>query len=180
MNEVERIFEELKSIREHFETSKAGLSLFNSLSEFDSKVMLLCSASYFERKVCDEIRHFFREYSSRETMHIFVHNQAVNRKYHTLFDWKASNTNKFFKLFGKSFNDRMNSVIKENPEYQQGMKDFMDLGSKRNQLVHENYATFNLDYTAEEIYQKFIRANNFIEVVFEQLFSLEQSGHSII
>jgi hypothetical protein len=176
MNEVERVFEELKSIREHFETSDAGLSLYSSLSGFDSKVMLLCSASYFERIVCDRICQFFQENSSRETMHIFVFNQAISRKYHSLFDWKSSNTNKFFKLFGSGFHDHMKTIINGNPEYQEGMKDFMDLGSRRNQLVHENYATFNLNYTAEEIFEKFASANKFLEMVFDELCRLEEKS----
>ncbi|MEL7062306.1 MAG: HEPN domain-containing protein [Bacteroidota bacterium] len=176
MNEVERVFEELKSIREHFKLSNAGLSLYSSLSEFDAKVMLLCSASYFERIVCDRICKFFRDYSSRDTMHFFVLNQAINRKYHTLFDWNARNTNKFFKLFGRGFHDHMKEIIRENSEYERGMKDFIDLGSRRNQLVHENYATFNLDYTAEEIFEKFVSADKFIDMVFYELCILETNS----
>lgn len=107
-------------------------------------------------------------------MHYFVEKQAVNRKYHTMFDWSTSNANRFFSLFGNEFLIHMKKVMEEDQSIKVGMKDFMDLGSKRNQLVHENYATFNLDYTAQEIYQKFISAYNFIEIVFDELCKLER------
>lgn len=175
--EVERVFEELKFLREHLESSTAGLSVLNTLSSVDAKVMLLCSASYFERKVCDGILEVFAQTSPSITMNNFLAKKALSRNYHTLFSWKENNANSFFGLFGNEFKTHMKSLL-DDDDLKQCMKDFMELGRIRNELVHQNYATFNLGDTAQEIYEKFKRANRFVGVVMLELSSFSPTDDS--
>jgi hypothetical protein len=166
-NEVERVYEELLFLREHLESSSAEPTILNTLSSVDAKVMLLCSASYFERTICDGILIAFSRSASQNIMISFLENHALNRKYHTLFNWNDNNANSFFGLFGEDFKKHMKKIL--NDEQQKYMRDFLEIGRERNKLVHNNYATFNLNYTAKEIYEKFSTANKFVTVILSEL-----------
>ena len=78
----------------------------------------------------------------------FVKNKAIERQYHTYFDWERSNANKFFSLFGTGFKDFMIARVKESKELAASIEAFLELGNIRNQLVHQNFAVFPLDKTA--------------------------------
>jgi hypothetical protein len=45
----------------------------------------------------------------------------------------------------------MAKVISEDGELESNVRDFSQLGSLRNQLVHQNYAAFVLDKSADKI-----------------------------
>ena len=177
MNEVERTYQELESLKLHLSDSKAELSILSIVSSVDSKVMLLCSASFFERKLCDGIAQISSTGSSKTVIRNFIINQAIKRKYHSFFDWNKNNANKFFALFGGEFKAHMNKIIDDDLKI--AVKDFLDLGRTRNELVHQNYATFNMDYTAEDIFNKFKNANLFIDTVLLELSKFQDTNTEI-
>ena len=94
--------------------------------------------------------------------HSFVSKKALSRQYHTLFDWKGKNANSFFGLFGEEFKEFAKLKVKDDDNLNVGIKNFLELGHLRNQLAHDNYATFILSLTVEDISEKFISAQSFV------------------
>ena len=45
----------------------------------------------------------------------------------------------------------------------QSIQAFMELGRRRNELVHENYALFPLNKTVEEVYELYEKAYIFVD-----------------
>ncbi|NJO84754.1 MAG: hypothetical protein HC828_19630, partial [Blastochloris sp.] len=92
MNEVERIYKELSSIEEIIaeKQSPSDLTAFQANS---AKILLLASASYFERRICKDIQEYARELVKVDHIPEFIHNQGLSRKYHALFAWEVSNAN---------------------------------------------------------------------------------------
>ncbi|RRR67698.1 MAG: hypothetical protein EI684_18570 [Candidatus Viridilinea halotolerans] len=95
----------------------------------------------------------------------FVKNKGLERQYHTLFDWERRNANKFFSLFGSDFRDFMSAVIREEPGIDAAIRAFLELGETRNQLVHQNFANFPLEKTADEIYELYKTAVVFVDEI---------------
>ena len=103
----------------------------------------------------------------------FVKNKAISQQYHTFFDWKSSNANTFFSLFGEAFKTFMAAEIKNNGNLAESIKAFIELGRERNRLVHQDYGTFSLDKTTEEIFQLYRTALPFVQCIPEKLRSLK-------
>lgn len=141
-NEVLRLLDE-----------RSQLSLRNAAGDNFRKAFLLAIASYFEhRRVCDAVVDFVYECANGSVLlETFLRNKAIERQYHTWFDWRAANANKFYGLFGGEFRTQMVERA-ETDEMQESVRAFLELGNERNKLVHQNYATFSKEKTLEEIY----------------------------
>ncbi|WP_421258791.1 HEPN domain-containing protein [Aeromonas sp. 600886] len=124
-----------------------------------SKIMVLSAASFFEARVVEEIKTNLNP-SNCELTKEFISRKALTRQYHTLFNWDSSNANQFFSLMGDGFKSYMATKVRESDELSLAISDFISIGRLRNKLAHENYALFQVSDTAEEIYNKFINANN--------------------
>jgi hypothetical protein len=136
----------------------------SDLRALQAKVILLASASYFEDEVKACILKFFTDASSNHRMvYEFVRNKALERQYHTLFNWDAKNVNTFWRLFGDEFKKYAEERVNGDAELAEGAAAFIRIGSWRNSLVHTNYASFNLDSTAAEIYESYKKALVFVE-----------------
>ena len=94
-----------------------------------------------------------------------VRNKAVSRQYHTWFQWEGSNANSFFALFGSGFRDVMKRRLTEDDEHGASVRAFLELGRERNRLVHQDFGTFPLEKTTEEIHALYLRALRFVEAV---------------
>jgi hypothetical protein len=57
----------------------------------------------------------------------------------------------------------MESEIKNDAQLREAIRAFIELGRTRNQLVHQNFAIFPLEKTAEEIYNLYKNALLFVE-----------------
>lgn len=132
-----------------------------------SKIMLLSAASYFESKVIKIITRFLNA-DQCPIRGGFLEKKALKRQYHTLFNWDQTNANQFFGLFGDDFKEYVKKQLDRDDSLKGAIKDFMELGSYRNKLVHDNYATFNLPLTAEDVKLKFDNADEFVSRI-EQL-----------
>lgn len=93
----------------------------------------------------------------------FVKNKAVSRQYHTWFKWDDSNANQFFGLFGSEFKQMMTDRVKASDELRISIRAFLEVGNERNKLVHQDYASFALEKTLDEIYSLYRQALNFVE-----------------
>lgn len=159
---IDRLYEENQILLGYL--SKAGeVSLATVVSESFRKALALSAASYFETLIQDGIVSVIEQCSGgADAVLEFVKNKAIERQYHTYFDWDRSNANKFFGLFGSSFKEYMTKKIQASPDLATSIKAFVELGSIRNQLVHGNFAAFALEKTAEEIYELFRSALLFV------------------
>ena len=153
-----------------FLLSHNEISFANDYKSQFSKVMLLACASYFKSLVVTKI-HCMLNPSQCNLTHDFIDNKALTRQYHTLFDWKKRNANQFFAFFGPQFKEFMVEKVNSSQELSQSISDFMEIGELRNRLAHNNYATFILESTAEEIYQKFLNAHAFVSQL--DMFSMQ-------
>ena len=95
----------------------------------------------------------------------FAKNKGISRQYHTFFNWEGKNANHFFSLFGEEFKRKCAEQIKAESELENAVRAFLDLGATRNNLVHLNYADYQLPKTSEEYYNLYIQAMKFIRYI---------------
>jgi hypothetical protein len=50
-------------------------------------------------------------------------------------------------------------------ELENSIKSFMEIGSSRNRLVHQDYGSFTLEKTSDEVYASYNSALRFVESV---------------
>jgi hypothetical protein len=128
------------------------------------KGLLLAAASYFESRVCNAVLDFVRARANGSPLvENFVRNKAIARQYHSWFSWEARNANQFFGLFGSQFKALMETRVRGSLDMQGAVRAFLELGNERNRLVHENYATFSMEKTLDEIYELYGRAIAFVD-----------------
>ncbi len=128
------------------------------------KALLLSVASYFETRMTDGIeRAFLDGTNDSDALVSFVRNMAIERRYHQWFNWKARNANQFFGAFGAAFREFMEGRVRADPALADSISAFLQLGSLRNQLVHQNFAQFNVPMTAAEIFDSYKKADEFVE-----------------
>jgi hypothetical protein len=175
---VDRIYQEnldiLTFLREKNEPSFAVQ--FNAIF---TKTLLLSAASYFEYEICRMVQSFI-EYKAQndECIIAIVKQKAIDRQYHTYFDWTCKNANKFFSLFGTTFKEDRSKQVEDDPKLKSAINSFIALGSERNKLVHQNFADCAVDKTAEEVYLLYQDATlfiNFLEVQFKRPISDQDS-----
>ena len=130
------------------------------------KSLLLAAASYFEHRMTETVMSFVEDATNRNVLiAALVRNKAVSRQYHTWFHWDGSNANSFFGLFGNDFRDFMKERIREDDELDGSIRAFLELGRDRNRLVHQDFGTFPLEKTTEEIHALYTRAMRFVDAV---------------
>jgi hypothetical protein len=170
---IAKLFKDFLDNRKYLEDN-SQISLLIDYKDNISKVLLLCMASSFEEQIVSIIHRGLKT-DENALAREFLKNKALNRQYHTLFNWTASNANQFFGLFGSDFKKSMEMTIRADDKLQDAIRDFLFLGNKRNEMVHENYALFLLDDTTEELYDKYISAKYFLEVLARELGSARAS-----
>ena len=161
---VDRLYEDFDAVMEYLRTEQPSFHL--AVEESLRKGLLLAAASYFERRVTEILVEFVSESAGRnEQLVEFVRRQALNRRYHTLFNWGSANVNGFWGLFGQSFRSSMTERVRRDPKLQDGIRAFLELGNDRNRLVHEDFGSFSLEKTSREIYVSYTDALGFVEAL---------------
>lgn len=160
---VDRLYEEFTALIDYLDEGNE-ISLKSSANETFRKSLLMASASYFEFQLISQINDFFDLISHGNELAIaFVRAKAINRQYHTYFNWKEKNINSFFGLFGDGFSKFMKKQVQEDEELHQAISAFLEIGRDRNRLVHEDFATFPLEKSSQEIYETYKTAIKFVE-----------------
>lgn len=151
--------------------SQQQLSYFSEAENNFRKNILLSAASYFENEITEIIIEFAKVHSNNDDLVISIIKQkAVNRQYHTYFKWDDSkNGNSFFSLFGDDFKNKMSDKFKKDPDFEESIKAFYQIGQERNKMVHQNFAEIVIDKTAEEIYKLYQNSLLFIETLKKEL-----------
>lgn len=169
---VDRIYQDNLDILKFLE-EKNEISFVIQFNTVFTKTLLLSAASYFEHEICRMVQAFVAHKAQNDEYVIaIVKQKIIERQYHSYFEWKDNNANKFFSLFGSTFKEKRLQDIKNNPELQPAIKSFMELGRERNKLVHQNFADYNIEKTAEEVYKLYQQAAVFIDFLDSQFSSL--------
>ncbi len=175
MSDVERVHTELMSLRETIRATES-LSDINAFEAFASKALLLAAASYFEKQVCAGILDCARAIFITPPILTFIEKQALERKFHTMFDWKHSNINKFLSLFGSDCKKQVEKLIASDDALTAAMADFIYVNSQRNLLVHNNFASYNLDASLDDIWAKFVSAQRLTDWLPPKLLELSREA----
>lgn len=163
---VDRLFDERQRLIELLDANK-DMSLRVSTDTTLRKVLILSAASYFERYIKESIMDFVSEASERSRCVMsLVEQKAVERQYHTYFQWKkGKNANSFFAMFGPEVKTAMQQRMRSEPELADGVKAFLEIGALRNDMVHSDFGSYSLDMTADEIMSLHRRAWRFVKAV---------------
>jgi len=162
---VDRLYLESVALKAHLD-GIGEISLSSSADANYRKALLLAAASYFEVRLCSHITEYVEGVcGSARPVPEFVKNKAVKRQYHTYFDWDRNNANPFFGLFGAEFRDRMAAEVEADDDLRDSISAFLEVGRERNRLVHQDFASFALEKTAEEIFKLYQRALPFVEAM---------------
>lgn len=164
---IDRIYKELGVAINALQAS-GEISAQIVIEDHARKALLLSVASHFEHRLTGCLKQLCMM-AKNPLLTEFAINKAVSRQYHALFQWKEKNLNSFFGLFGSEFRQRMTASVKTDLKLDQSIKAFLELGNLRNQLVHQDYATFPLEKTSDEIYQLYLDALYFVEAFPERL-----------
>ncbi len=160
---VDRLYSEFQDIMETI--SQAELSLKVTAEQILQKSLLVAAASHFESEVKRHLMSMVRNQSGgNELVLEFVRNKAVERQFHTYFDWKhGRNANQFFGLFGGGFRSYMIERVRADHEYNESIRAFLELEGERNRLVHEDFGNFTLEKTSAEIFDLYQKACLFVD-----------------
>jgi hypothetical protein len=160
---VDRLYEDNRVLADYLEKGGEN-SLLNHVDSHFRKTLLLSAASFFETVIKDDLLRFVEERTkSTAPLMYFVKNKAIERQYHTFFNWDQRNANSFFGLFGSEFKEFMETEVKTDAQLGEGIRAFLELGAVRNHLVHQNFGTFPLEKTTNEIYDLYKKASIFVE-----------------
>jgi hypothetical protein len=141
------------------------------------KLLALSVASLFEHVLTDAILNFCKIKASGDpALFCFVRMKAVERQYATYFDWNGKTANTFFKLFGEPLGTSMKDEIRKNSDLKAGCEAFLELGYLRNCLVHQNFASFAFDKTAQEVSEEYRSAMKFTDYVVGRLCGSEATA----
>lgn len=158
---VDQVYEEFQSTIEVLRRANE-ISLASRAEDLYRRTLVLAAASWFESLISDGIVRFASEISSGASPLVqFVKRRGIERQYHSLFDWEGKNANRFFSLFGPEFSRYMKDQLDSTPQLGNAVIAFLEIGNDRNRMVHENYATFSLNKTAEEVFALYQQATPF-------------------
>lgn len=143
----------------------AEYSLLNVYQTDLPKVMIVAAASNFEVTVTNHIEEFFGSTSSHSTAAQFVKNKALFRSYHQLFSWNGTNATTFTNFFGQECTALLKEQITAHDWLEQSIRDFVELGRARNELVHGDYANYSPSLTVSEVQIKYESASRFVDVI---------------
>ncbi len=139
-------------------------SLLNNSDAAFRKSLTLAAASSFESQVKAHLLAFVSARSSSDALTIaFVKNKALERQYHTLFEWKGTSANSFFGLFGAGFRQHMAARTKADKTLDDSIRAFLELGNLRNEIAHQDFVSYPMEKTVTDVYDLYKRARMFVD-----------------
>lgn len=162
---VDRLHGEFSSLIAFLETA-SEVSLRSTADDNLRKALLLAAASHFETRMTDVVLLFVSKVTNQhQLITSLVRNKAIARQYHTWFTWDSKNANSFFAMFGQDFRDFMTKKVDGDGELASAIQAFLELGRERNRLVHQDFGSFFLEKTSEEIFALYKKAVIFVEAI---------------
>ena len=125
------------------------------------KGLALSSASLFENLITDALTRYAKHHSSNNLcLMSMLKVRVFTKQFHTFFEW-GKNAGPFFKLLGEDLGKSLEKECKNEP-LRTALGSFLELGQLRNELVHQNYATYPLEKTAQEVFELYSKALVFV------------------
>ena len=152
-----------------FLQSDNQLQLQSRVEDAFSKTLIVAAASYFEVRLTQSIVDLYIESTQgAELLAQFVKKQAIGRRFAQLFEWgdeakPGRNANSFYMSFGADFREYMVSKVRNDQCLDESVRAFLEIGNLRNQMVHGNYADFQLNKTVDEVFKLYQSAVGFVE-----------------
>ena len=145
--------------------SNERLDLRIAVNEGYAKTLLVSAASYFEFEIIEILRNYLSHHANNNTrIDAFVWKMTLDRKFYTLFNFKANNVNGFFSLFGDEMKGYWDSFSKEKG-LSEATKTFLQICEGRNKIVHGNYIDYQLEDTFDRLYERYVVACNFLDAL---------------
>ncbi len=142
------------------------VSFLSFADENFRKLFVVASASALEAEICQTLLAFaHKNLSEKHVLVHFIQRKAIERQYHTWFDWRSANVNSFLGLFGDNFKKFASNRISNDEILIASCRAFLELGLLRNRLVHDDFSSFTLEKTTHEIYKLFSSACTFAETL---------------
>jgi hypothetical protein len=153
-----------------FLSAQSQISLLSSAEDNSRKTLVLSAASLFENRITEALLAYADKTSGSDgCVTSLIRNKAVKRQFHTFFNWDDKKLGAFPTLLGDRFGTMLKETCSKSPGKEQANA-FLEIGYMRNCLVHQNYATFVLENSADDIRQLCESADSFVCYV-EQLLS---------
>jgi hypothetical protein len=166
---IDKIYTEHQALAQYL-GGQAEPSFRQIVDDDFRKLLALSVASLFEHTITDAILIFCAIRAAGDpALFCLVRMKAVERQYATYFDWNNRTANTFFKLFGEVLGSSMKDEVKKSPQLKAECDSFLELGYLRNCLVHQNFASFPFEKTAEEVYEEYKQASSFVDYVVTRL-----------
>ncbi len=157
---VERLWDNLVDLEQYMSGCDATI-LVSTRSAF-AKAMVLAAGNWLERRTVCALLDFANRASSEETLVLFVRAGVLDRRFHTLFDWKSGKVNSFLRKFGTDFRDRVQEASEENGDVLSASLDFMALVAERNALAHSSQIADEAQFSPKEVRIKFYNAAGWV------------------
>tara|TARA_R110002020_G_scaffold13224_1_gene47693 strand:- start:150 stop:692 length:543 start_codon:yes stop_codon:yes gene_type:complete len=160
LQELKQTHDEVKN----YLLQEGGIEQFTTYEALATKSLLIAAAGEMERKFNKLLKDSPISYGSPDFLISFITSQAIERKFHSMFNWKSANINSFAGLFGPV---KKAEIIDEFKSLsgQKVIKDFIFIGSERNRIVHKGLATESLDHTFDEVWEKYLSASKILEIL---------------
>lgn len=140
-----------------------GLSTIAWLDLLETRLILVGGASAYEQQLSSIVLRFASKFSGGDVrLTEFVRVAAVERKYHTWFDWDKSNVNKFLGMFGDDFKSAGIKEIEKDSTLKEASRSFVALGQARNLIVHGDMLSASISYSSQEAIDLVGRAGAFV------------------
>ena len=129
-----------------------------------AKSLVISAASYFEARLTESLVELYSERTNQsEALVAFVRNLAIDRRYFQWFDWSSNNANSFFGKFGGNFRVFMINKVRNDEGLRDSIWAFLEIENLRNNLVHGNYAAYQLDKSVDDVLNLYESAMGFVE-----------------
>ena len=127
-----------------------------------AKTMILAAGNWLERRTLHVLVDFANSVASQPTLAYFVKTRALDRKFHTLFDWESGKVNSFLGKFDTGFKEKVLQAVQENNDVLLASHDFVNLVAQRNVLAHSSRLADEAQFTAADVRTKFYNAAGWV------------------
>lgn len=140
------------------------LSALVLINEVGAKYLLVSAAGDLEQRTIDAVIYLYEHDQTSAHLRHFVRHKALERQFHTLFDWRNKKPNTFFSLFGPEKKKELVELC-AGDQYKQCTDDFLSIVHYRNEMVHTGLAAYSLPLTLEDVYAMYRSALGFVNLI---------------
>lgn len=143
------------------------VSFYTGYNSLFTKMFAIACSNSFEKKWLDFLPNFLS--GNNPLTKSFIRTQAVDRKFHTMFDWKNKSAGPFYGAFGEGFKKFIANKIKGDSILKSKQDAFLELGQLRNLIVHEGIHNFSLQRDIKSIYELFNESLDYSVFIYESI-----------